>query len=125
MADWGISRNDEEPQGRDEDSFIAERAAALLAEYLADDARMESAITEWLAFGDSEDLERSLPLFFVQFHKAQDDVGMSDAANSLHRSLMAYVKPLLLEQASEAARAEWAQMEDAELDHRASARDAA
>lgn len=124
-ADNRISRHDDEPQGRDEDTFIAERADALFSEYLADDSRLEAAIGEWLTYHDSEDLNRSLPLFFVQFHKAQNDTGMSDAGNSLHRSLMAHVEPIIKEWASDQARAEWAQMEEAELDHRASARDAA
>lgn len=104
----------------DRNEFIRERSAALMAEYLADDAVLAEAATEWLTFGDSEDLERSLPLFVVQFAKSR-----ADAAATFHRDLLNHIRPILLEKAQDSARREFDQAQDAEEDARAEARDAA
>lgn len=100
--------------------FIRERSAALMGEYLADDDVLAEIMADWLAFGDSEDLERSLPLFFVQFSNSQ-----ADAAATFHRDLLNHIRPILLEKAQDAARREFDQAQDAEEDARAEARDAA
>lgn len=112
MADWHISRRDSEEDFRDpREVHIAERAAALLAEYQSDDHKTCKALDEFMAFRDSEDLGRALRRFLSFYRNANTDRSIADAANVLASDLQSYINPILREWAEDKAREEVAQNE--------------
>lgn len=113
LPDYRIARSDDAADLADEEraEWIAERAAELEAQYKKDPVKRAKAVSEFMEYADTTDLDLTLRLFLAAYENAQATASVAEAANDLAKSLRSYIDPILKEWAGDHAIAERNRME--------------